>query len=69
MIGKHKISVPRYKFIIKNVIFSEPKKEKEIFDLIIRGYTNMEIGYKVGMSTRTIYRRKRDIIEKILPLL
>ena len=59
----------RYKYILKNVIFNEPKKEKEIFKLLVRGYNAVEIGDKVGLHERTIYRRKNDIVRKITEIL
>ena len=60
-----KVNINKYNFIIKNVIFNEPKKEKEIFDLLVRGYNKLEISDKIGMSERTIYRRKKQLKEKI----
>ena len=60
-----KVNINKYNFIIKNVIFNEPKKEKEIFDLLVRGYNTLEISDKIGMSERTIYRRKKQLKEKI----
>ena len=56
----------KYNFILKNVIFNEPKKEKEIFKMLVKGYNAIEIGDKVGMHERTIYRRKNDIARKIM---
>lgn len=55
----------KYDYIIKNVIFNEPKKEKEIFKLLVKGYNAIEIGDKLGMAERTIYRRKESIRKKI----
>ena len=55
----------KYDYILKNVIFNEPKKEKEIFKLLVKGYNAVEIGDKVGMAERTIYRRKANIRKKI----
>lgn len=59
----------RYKYILKNVIFNEPKKEKEIFKMLVKGYNAIEIGDKVGMHERTIYRRKKDLVRKISEIL
>ena len=59
----------KYDYIIKNVIFNEPKKEKEIFKLLVKGYNAIEIGNKVGMAERTIYRRKASIKKKIQNLI
>lgn len=59
----------KYDYIIKNVIFNEPKKEKEIFKLLVKGYNAIEIGDKVGMAERTIYRRKASIKKKIQNLI
>ena len=59
------MSKTKYDYIVKNVIFNEPKKEKEIFKLLVKGYNATEIGDKVGMAERTIYRRKESIRKKI----
>ena len=59
------MSKTKYDYILKNVIFNEPKKEKEIFKLLVKGYNAIEIGDKVGMAERTIYRRKASIRKKI----
>lgn len=59
------MSKTKYDYIVKNVIFNEPKKEKEIFKLLVKGYNAVEIGDKVGMAERTIYRRKENIKKKI----
>ena len=59
------MSKTKYDYIVKNVIFNEPKKEKEIFKLLVKGYNAVEIGDKVGMAERTIYRRKESIKKKI----
>jgi len=59
----------KYDYILKNVIFNEPKKEKEIFKLLVKGYNAVEIGDKIGMAERTIYRRKESIKKKIQNLI
>ena len=59
----------KYDYIIKNVIFNEPKKEKEIFKLLVKGYNAIEIGDKIGMAERTVYRRKESIKKKIINLI
>lgn len=61
-------STTKYKFIVDNIIFNEPKKEREILDLSVRGYNNTEIGNIIGMSEKTVYRRKKEIKKKILQL-
>ena len=58
----------KYNFIVKNIIFNEPKKEKEIFDLLVKGYNAIEIGDRIGMCERTIYRRKKELKQKIINL-
>ena len=60
------MNLNKYNYILKNVIFNEPKKEKEIFKLLVKGYNAPEIGEKIGMHERTIYRRKKDITNKII---
>ena len=59
------MSKSKYDYILKNVIFNEPKKEKEIFKLLVKGYNAIEIGDKIGMAERTVYRRKISIKKKI----
>ena len=56
----------KYNYILKNVIFNIPKKEKEIFKLLVQGYNAVEIGDKVGMAERAVYRRKQSIRKKII---
>lgn len=63
------MSKSKYKYILQNVIFNIPKKEKEIFKLLVQGYNAVEIGDKVGMAERTIYRRKESIKKKIINLI
>lgn len=63
------MSKSKYDYILKNVIFNVPKKEKEIFKLLVQGYNAVEIGDKVGMAERTIYRRKESIRKKIINLI
>lgn len=63
------MSKSKYNYILKNVIFNVPKKEKEIFKLLVQGYNAVEIGDKVGMAERTIYRRKESIKKKIINLI
>lgn len=63
------MSKSKYDYIIKNVIFNIPKKEKEIFKLLVEGYNATEIGDKIGMAERTIYRRKESIKKKIQNLI
>jgi DNA-binding CsgD family transcriptional regulator len=60
------MSKSKYKYILQNVIFNIPKKEREIFKLLVQGYNAVEIGDKIGMAERTIYRRKESIKKKII---
>ena len=63
------MSKSKYDYILKNVIFNVPKKEKEIFTLLVKGYNASEIGSKVGWHERTIYRRIEGIRSKIINLI
>ena len=58
----------KYNLIINSVIFNEPKQEKEIFELLVKGYSIKEIGNLLGMCERTVYRRKNDLKKKIASL-
>lgn len=53
-----------YKYVLENVMFNESGKELEILELLIKGYTCLEIGDKVGYSERTIKRRRKSIYYK-----
>ncbi len=59
-----KFSKKTYSFLMENMIFSEPKKEKEIFELWYKGYNNIQIGNEVNFSEATIRNRKRDLIKR-----
>lgn len=63
-----KMNKSKYNLIINSIIFNEPKQEREIFDLLVRGYSVIEIGYKLGMCERTVYRRKKELKKKLLNL-
>ena len=63
-----KMNINKYNFFVKNIIFNEPKKEKEIFDLLVKGYNAYEIGNKIGMCERTVYRRKNELKKKMISL-
>ena len=63
-----KMNINKYNFFVKNIIFNEPKKEKEIFDLLVKGYNANEIGVKIGMCERTVYRRKNELKKKMVGL-
>ena len=60
------MSKNKYDYIVKNVIFNVPKREKEIFKLLVKGYNANEISEKIGFSIRTIYRRRDEIKNKIV---
>ena len=47
-------------------IFNENKKEREIFKLLLKGKTCLEIGRMVGYSERTIQNRRKEIYLKTL---
>lgn len=65
---KFDYSVNKCKFIIENIVFNEPKKEREVFEMAVKGYNNTEIGAKIGLSEKSVYRRKKEIQRKILQL-
>lgn len=58
----------KYNLIVNSVIFNEPKQEKEVFDMLVKGYSIKEIGYVLGMHERTVYRRKNSIKRKLANL-
>ena len=60
-----KMNKNKYNLIMNSVIFNEPKQEKEIFELLVKGYSVVEIGNMLGMCERTVYRRKKELKKKI----
>ena len=63
-----KMNQYKYNLIINSIIFNEHKQEKEVFDLLVKGYTIIEIGNILGMCERTVYRRKKELKKKLLSL-
>lgn len=63
-----KMNKNKYNLIINSIIFNEPKQEKEVFEMLVKGYTITEIGNTLGMHERTVYRRKNDLKKKIASL-
>ena len=60
-----KMNKSKYNLIVNSLIFNEPKQEKEIFDLLVKGYSVIEIGNMLGMCERTVYRRKKELKKKL----
>ena len=52
-----------YKYIMKEFIFNDNKKEREILELLVKGKTCEQIAMDVGYSPTTIKRRRRDLYE------
>lgn len=52
-----------YKYIMKEFIFDENKKEKEILELLVKGKTCEQIAIEIGYSPTTIKRRRRTLYE------
>ena len=63
------LSKKSYNFLLKNMIFSEPKKEREIFELWFKGYNNVQIGNEVNFSEGTIRNRKKELTRKARQLI
>lgn len=63
-----KMNQYKYNLIVNSIIFNEHKQEKEVFDMLVRGHTIVEIGNKLGMCERTVYRRKNELKKKITSL-
>jgi len=63
-----KMNRNKYNLIINSVIFNEPKQEREVFEMLVKGYTIIEIGNTLGMCERTVYRRKNELKKKIANL-
>ena len=51
------------------MIFNEPKKEREIFELWYKGYNNIQISNEVNFSEGTIRNRKKELIQKASKLI
>ena len=64
-----KFSKKTYTYLLNNMIFNEPKKEREIFELWYKGYNNIQISNEVNFSEGTIRNRKKELIEKASKLI
>lgn len=53
-------------YIRVHIPFDEGKREKEIFELLIKGYTCNKISEETGICARTIQRRRKEIYYKVL---
>ena len=60
---KYKYKPAIYNYILKEFIFDEHKKEKEIFEMLVKGKTCEEIAMKIGYSPTTIKRRRKYLYE------
>ena len=58
-----------YDYIMKDIIWNEEKKEKEILSLLVKGKTCVQIGLATNYSERTIQQRRKDIYEKTKDLM
>lgn len=54
-----------YDLIINNLKFDMKKQEKIIFEMLCQGYKIIDIAKKLNVSTMTISRRQKKILEKI----
>ena len=52
-----------YDYIMKSFIFDEHKKEREIFELLVKGKTCDEIANEIGYSPTTIKRRRKYLYD------
>ena len=64
-----RFSKKTYDFLIENMIFNEPKKEREIFEMWFKGYNNIQISAEVNFSEGTIRNRKKELVEKASKLI
>ena len=64
-----KFSKKTYNFLLENMIFNEPKKEREIFEMWFKGYNNIQISAEVNFSEGTIRNRKKELVEKASKLI
>lgn len=53
-----------YQYVLDNIPLNEYHKEKEILNLLVKGYSCIEISDKLGYSEITIKRRRKSIYEK-----
>ncbi len=47
------------------VQFSLSPREREVFELLLYGFTTNEIGTKLGVSTRTVKFHQSNVLEKL----
>ena len=59
------ITKKQFIFLIENMFFNEKKREKKIFDMWYKGYNNVEIANVLNLSSKTIYRRKKELLKRI----
>ena len=65
-VGKNlSITKKQFIFLIENMFFNEKKREKKIFDMWYKGYNNVEIANVLNLSSKTIYRRKKELLKRI----
>lgn len=60
---KYKYRPAVYNYIMKEFVFDEHKKEREIFSLLVKGKTCEEIAMAIGYSPTTIKRRRKYLYE------
>ena len=60
---KYKFKPAIYEYIMKEFLFDEHKKEKEILQMLVKGKTCEQIAMDIGYSPTTIKRRRRDLYE------
>lgn len=51
--------------IIDGFVFNSQNREKDIFYLLVKGYTCEQISNKIGFSETTIKRRRADLFNRI----
>lgn len=57
------------RLIMESNLLNDRGHEKQILDLLVKGYSCLEIGEQVGYSRRTIQRRRQSIYEKTKDLM
>ena len=51
------------------MLMKESMLDQEVFALIVHGFSDAEIGIKLGISRMTSYRKRRYFVEKINDIL
>ena len=50
---------------LRTLVTSLTRRERQVFDLIVRGKINKQIAYELGTSERTVKAHRHQVMEKM----